>query len=227
MDLYFYMIPKATILNSISLKLCIKQCATKPQIMTSKLKTNQDILRSNLVAEVKRYLGYAEDVHFDYISVNEKTLDVDFRSRQDEQRKSDLQYYNVLDLMKREGTWFKPNTKAIEAIVQEHLPSPNVEAKFKEWCDSIKSFLLEEQPTDLNSCRFAIGTGTFGLSCFDEEKEPIEENDISLTFEEALECEGVDIIPMRKAVLKTSTGYTISGYKLTKLILDYIEPSLS
>lgn len=195
--------------------------------MTSELKTNQDILRNDIVAEVNRYLGYAEDVHSDYISVNEKTFDVDFRSRQDEQRKPDLEYYNVLGLMKRDGTWFKPDTKAIEAIVQEHLPSPNVEAKFNEWCESIKSFLIAEQPTDLNSCRFAIGTGTFGLSCFDEDKEPIEENDTPLTFEEELECESVDIIPMRKAVSKTSTGYTISGYKLTKLILDYIEPSFS
>ena len=192
--------------------------------MTSELKDNQNILRQDLIAEVERYLGYADDVHSDYISVNEKTFDVGFRSRQDQQRKPDLEYYSVLDLMKRDGLWFKPDVNAIEAVVQEHLPSPNIEAKFQEWCESIKSFLIAEQPTDLHSCRFAIGTGSFGLSCFDEEKEPIEENDTPLTFEEELECESVDIIPMRKAVSKTSTGYTISGYALTKLILQYIQP---
>ena len=195
--------------------------------MTSELKDNQNILRQDLIAEVERYLGYADDVHSDYISVNEKTFEVGFRSRQDQQRKPDLEYYSVLDLMKRDGLWFKPDVNAIEAVVQEHLPSLNIEAKFQEWCESIKSFLIAEQPTDLHSCRFAIGTGSFGLSCFDEEKEPIEENDTPLTFEEELECESVDIIPMRKAVSKTSTGYTISGYALTKLILQYIQPQNS
>lgn len=195
--------------------------------MTSELKDNQNILRQDLIAEVERYLGYADDVHSDYISVNEKTFEVGFRSRQDQQRKPDLEYYSVLDLMKRDGLWFKPDVNAIKAVVQEHLPSPNIEAKFQEWCESIKSFLIAEQPTGLHSCRFAIGTGSFGLSCFDEEKEPIEENDTPLTFEEELECESVDIIPMRKAVSKTSTGYTISGYALTKLILQYIQPQNS
>ena len=55
--------------------------------MNSELKTNQEVLRNDLIAEVKSYLGYAEDVHADYISVNEKTFDVDYRSRNDEQRK--------------------------------------------------------------------------------------------------------------------------------------------
>lgn len=195
--------------------------------MTSELKDKQDILRQDLIAEVERYLGYADDVHSDYIWVDEKTLEVGFRSRQDQQRKPDLEYYSVLGLMKRDGLWFKPDPDAIEAVVQEHLPSPDIEAKFQEWCESIKSFLIAEQPTDLHSCRFAIGTGSFGLSCFDEKKEPIEENDTPLTFEEELECESVDIIPMRKAVSKTSTGYTISGYALTKLILQYIQPQNS
>ncbi len=60
--------------------------------MISKLKINQNLLRNDLVAEVERYLGYAEDVHSDYISVNEINFDVDFRSRQDEQRKPDLEW---------------------------------------------------------------------------------------------------------------------------------------
>lgn len=40
-----------------------------------------------------------------------------------------------------------------------------------------------------------------------------------------LTAESVDIIPMRKVVTKTSTGYTISGYQLTKLIQKHIEPN--
>lgn len=196
--------------------------------MTSELKDKQDILRQDLIAEVERYLGYADDVHSDYIWVDEKTLEVGFRSRQDQQRKPDLEYYSVLGLMKRDGLWFKPDPDAIEAVVQEHLPSPNIEAKFQEWCDSIKDFLVSEQPTALHSCRFSIGTSSYELSCFDEQKEPIEE-DVEHTYEEEIEdeWESVDIIPMRKAVSKTSTGYTISGHALTKLILQYIQPQNS
>lgn len=48
------------------------------------LKFEQNRLRHDLVEEVKRYLGYAEDVHADYISVNETNFDVDFRSRNDD-----------------------------------------------------------------------------------------------------------------------------------------------
>lgn len=48
------------------------------------LKFEQNRLRHDLVEEVKRYLGYAEDVHADYISVNETNFDVDFHSRNDD-----------------------------------------------------------------------------------------------------------------------------------------------
>lgn len=189
------------------------------------LKFEQNRLRHDLIEEVKRYLGYAEDVHADFISVNEITFDVDFRSRNDDNRKPDLEYYDVLGLIERDGLWFKPDTDAIEAIVQEHLPSPNIKAKFGEWCESIKSFLVAEQPSSLKSCRFSIRTSSFRLDCYDEDKEPIEE-ETEHTYEEELEdeWESVDIEPMRKAVTKTATGYTISAYKLTKLILNYIKP---
>lgn len=189
------------------------------------LKFEQSRLRHDLIEEVKRYLGYAEDVHADYISVNEKTFEVVFCSRNDENRKPDLEYYDVLGLIERDGLWFKPDTAAIEAIVQEHLPSPNIKAKFDEWRESIKSFLVAEQPSSLKSFRFSIGTSSISLDCFDEDKNPIEEESES-TYEEELddEWESVDVEPMRKAVTKTATGYTISAYKLTKLILNYIKP---
>ncbi len=47
-----------------------------------------------------------------------------------------------------------------------------------------------------------------------------------MTYEDEMddEWETVDIIPMRKAVSKTYSGYSISAYKLTKLILNYIDP---
>lgn len=189
------------------------------------LKFEQNRLRHDLVEEVKRYLGYAEDVHADYISVNETNFDVDFRSRNDENRKSDLEYYDILGLIERDGLWFKPDTDAIEAIVQEHLPSPNIKAKFDEWCESIKSFLVAEQPCSLKSCRFSIGTSSLSLDCFDEDKDPIEEG-TEHTYEEEMEdeWESVDVEPMRKAVTKTATGYTISAYNLTTLILNYTKP---
>lgn len=189
------------------------------------LKFKQNILRQDLIDEVERYLGYAEDVHADYISVNEKSFDVDFRSRHDDNHKPDLEYYDVLGLIERDGLWFKPDTDAIEAIVQEHLPSSNIKAKFDEWSESIKSFLVAEQPCSLKSCRFSIGTSSFSLDCFDENKDPIEEG-TGHTYEEEMEDEWESVVvePMRKAVTKTATGYSISGYKLTKLILNYIKP---
>lgn len=190
------------------------------------LKQNQDCLRRNLIAEVESYLGYADDVHADYISVNEKTFAVGFRSRKDQRGLPDLEYYNVLDLMERDGLWFKPDIKTIEAVVQEHLPSPNIEAKFMDWSESIKSFLVAERPTALHSCRLSIGTESASLDCFDEAKETIAEASMEeLDSEDFLTAESVDILPMRKVVTKTSTGYTISGYQLTKLILKYIEPN--
>ncbi len=48
------------------------------------LRFEQNRLRHDLIEEIKKYLGYAEDVHADYISVNEITFDVDFRSRNDD-----------------------------------------------------------------------------------------------------------------------------------------------
>ncbi len=196
--------------------------------MISDLRTKQYILRNDLISEVENYLGYAEDIHSDHISVNEKTLDVDFRSHHDDESKPDVKYYDVSDLIQRKGLWFKPDTKAIEAVVQTYLPSPNIKVKFDEWCDAIKSFLVTEQPSTLQSCRFSIGTCNFGLSCFDEQKNPIEEGG-DLTYEDEMddEWETVDIIPMRKAVSKTYSGYSISVYKLTKLILNYIDPICS
>lgn len=195
--------------------------------MNFELKSNQDILRNDLVAEVQRYLGYAEDIHCDYISVNEKTFDVGFRSRHDEQNKPNLEYYDVCDLITRDGTWFKPDLSCIEAIVQEHFPSPNINAKFDEWVEAIRKFLVAEQPTSLRTCRFSIGTSDFELSCFDEEKNPVGDGS-ELSYEEVFEdeWETVDIMPMRKAVTKTGTGYSISRYKLTKLILKYINPEI-
>ncbi len=189
------------------------------------LKFEQNRLRHDLIEEVKRYLGYAEDVHADFISVNEITFDVDFRSRNDDNRKPDLEYYDVLGIIERDGLWFKPDTAAIEAIVQEHLPSPNIKAKFDEWCESIKSFLVAEQPSSLKSCRFSIGTFSLSLDCFDEDKSSIEV-ETEHTYEQEMEddLESVDIEPMRNTVTKTATGYSISGYKLTKLILNYIKP---
>lgn len=193
--------------------------------MDYELKSNQDILRNDLVVEVERHLGYADDIHSDYISVNEKTYEVDFRSCLDDKRKPDTKYYDICDLISKDGTWFKPDMSSIEAIVQEHFPSPNINEKFDEWVESIRKFLIAEQPASLRMYSFSIGTTNFGLDCFDEEKNPVKEGrEWSYEDEFDEEWETVDIIPMRKAVTKTSTGYSISRYKLTKIILNYITP---
>lgn len=188
-------------------------------------KQNQEILRRSLIAGVERYLGYAEDINDDKIFINEKSYHVEYRSRHDDRRPADSESYSVMKFITRDGLWFKPDLDAIEAAVQEHLPSPNIESKFKEWCEVIKTFLIAEQPTSLHSCRFAIGTESVSMDCYDEAKEPIGEG-AEHTYEEEMEYEweSVDVEPMRKAVTKTATGYTISIYNLTKLILNYIKP---
>lgn len=194
----------------------------------SKLKSRQNSLRQDIIDEINRYLGYAaaDDVHDDYISVNEITFEVGFRSRHDEIRKEDGEYYSVLSLIKQsKGLWFVTDENAIEAIVQEHIPSPNIKAKVDEWIDVIKNFLISEKPEKLQPCRLSIGTSSFTLSCFNEETEPISDGTV-LTYEEEMEdeWESVDIEPMRKVASKNGDNVTIRIYELTKLILNYIKP---
>lgn len=186
---------------------------------------NQDLLRNNLITEVEIYLGNSEDIHADKLFINEKTFEVVYHTRYDDRRPADSEQYSIMDFITRDGLWFKPDLNAIEAAVQEHLPSPNIKAKFDEWCESIKSFLIAEKPTSLNSCRLYIGTESANLDCGDEANETVSEPTIEeLKSEEFLEAESLDEIPMRKAVTKTSTGYLINGFQLTKLILNYVSP---
>lgn len=193
-----------------------------------KLIQNQDFLRKNLITEIENYLGYAEDIHADKIFINEKTFDVVYRARYDDRRPDDSELYSVMDFLTHDGLWFKPDINAIEAAVQEQLPSPNIEAKFNEWCEIIKSFLIEERPTSLHSCRLYIGCESVTLDCGDEAKESVSETTIDeIDSEDFLTAESVDVIPIRKAVTKTATGYSISGFQLTKLILNYIKPENS
>lgn len=192
------------------------------------IKSKQNSLRQNIIDEVNRYLGYAaaDDVHNDYIYINENTFEVGFRSRHDDRRRDDCEYYSVLSLIKQSKvSWFDPDENAIEAIVQEHIPSPNIKAKVDEWIENIKNFLISDKPEKLHSCRLSIGTSSYTLSCFNEETEPISDGTV-LTYEEEMEdeWETVDIEPMRKVASKSGDNVTIRIYDLTKLILNYIKP---
>lgn len=190
------------------------------------LKERQQSLREDIKSEVERYLGYADDVHSDYIFVNENTFEVGFRSRHDDSRKKDCEYYSILGLIKQaKGLWFEPDEMGIEAIVQEHLPSPNIKFKADEWINILTEFLQTEKPKKLHSCRLSIGTMSASLSCFDEAKEPIEEaTEDEMFSDEWLEAESVDILPMRKIASKNGDNVTVRMIDLIKVILKYVEP---
>ena len=182
----------------------------------------QNILRENLTNQVKDYLGYAEDVHDDYISVNEKTFEVGYRPRYDKERKPNLQYYSVLDLIDRDGLWFKPDTKAIEAVVQEHIPSPEVKEMYDNAIKSISDFLQTNIPTELHTCEICIDVITHEISCFDSNNVDDVANEDGDIDESDMSC--CSFYPMRNVVSEITTGYKISGFKLTKIILDFIHP---
>ena len=192
------------------------------------IKSQQNSLRQDIIDEVNRYLGYAaaDDVHEDYIFVNANTFEVGFRSRHDDSRKEDCEYYSILGLIKQsKGLWFEPDEAGIEAIVQEQLPSPNIKSKADEWISILTEFLQTEKPKKLHSCRLSLGTISASLSCFDEAKEPIEEaTEDEMLSDEWLEAESVDILPMHKIASKNGDNVTIRIYDLTKLILNYIKP---
>lgn len=190
------------------------------------VKERQQSLREDIKSEVERYLGYADDVHSDYIYVNENTLEVGFRSRHDASRKEDCDYYSILGLIKQsKGLWFEPDEAGIEAIVQEHLRSPNIKSKADEWISILTEFLQTEKPEKLHSCRLSIGTMSASLSCFDEANESIEEaTEDEMLSDEWLEAESVDILPMRKIASKNGDNVTIRMIDLIKLILKYVEP---
>src|SRR5574344_2149180 len=86
----------------------------------------QDKLREDLTYQAKRYLAYAEDIHFDHVCVNEGTFEVSFVSRRDNTRLPNCKYYSICDLIERDGLWFKPNRAGIEVIVQTYVPSEEV-----------------------------------------------------------------------------------------------------
>ena len=194
----------------------------------NEIKSQQNSLRQDIVDEVNRYLGYAaaDDVHNDYIFVNEHTFEVGFRSRHDDRRRDDCEYYSVLSLIKQsKGLWFIPDENSIEAIVQEHIPSPNIKAKVDEWIEVVKEFLVTDKPNSLHSCRLSIGTMSASLSCFDEIKEPIEEaSEDEILSDDWAEAETVDIVPLRKVASKNGDNVTIRIIDLTKLILQYVQP---
>ena len=91
------------------------------------LKLNQDILRNALLQEVKHYCGYADDVHDDYIIVNESTFEVDYHSHLDNNHKEGYRYYSLSTLVKMKDLCFIPDETGIEAVVQDIHTSPEVQ----------------------------------------------------------------------------------------------------
>jgi len=187
-------------------------------------KVLQETLRQDLISEVKKYLAYADDVHFDNIFVDESTLEVGYCSRNDDTRRPNCEYYSILSLMEPTGMWFQPDLKAIEAIVQEHVPSPEVKIFINNAVECITKFLIENRPSNLATCKLSIGDITHRMNCFDElEVDDDDEEIIDEELEEDEDCWSYSFESLRGIVRKTTSGYDISTYKLAKVALEHIQ----
>lgn len=85
------------------------------------LKLNQDILRNALLQEVKHYCGYADDVHDDYIIVNESTFEVDYHSNLDYNHKEGYRYYSLSTLVKMKDFCFIPMKPALKRSFKTYI----------------------------------------------------------------------------------------------------------
>lgn len=187
---------------------------------------DRDLLRYNIKKELDRYLGYAEDVHHDYITVDRQYHSVDYQPRIDERRNPDLDYYNVLSLIKPKGLWFEPDMDAIEAVVQVYYPSDEVNDFCQKLAVAFNEFFSKETPADLRTCRISISVPSFWIDFYDESTQSVEEDDSEMTeeelFELSMDAEACYTEKMRGLVYKTSEGYGMRRYEQVKLALKYI-----
>lgn len=197
--------------------------------MNPRIQEKRNTLRTEITRAVEHYLGHAEDVHNDHITVNLFTGEVGYQSHLIDERNSDLLYYDVLDLIERDGCWFKPDKMAIEALVQSLHPCLEVAEFALNLKNTIIKFLDKVKPTSLRPYKVSITTGSHRIDCYnpDEVEEDTTEIDPEEDFEAYMEqlsqYESFDEYPMRKFVRVIEGDYYFNDYQLTKVTLNYIK----
>ena len=197
--------------------------------MNPRIQEKRNTLRTEITHEVEHYLGHADDVHNDHITVDMDTAEVGYQSHLIDERNSDLHYYDVLDLIKQDGCWFKPDTMAIEALVQSLFPCSEVADFALNLKNAIIKFLDKEHPSSARQYKVSITTGSHRIDCYnpDEVEEDTTEIDPEEDFEAYMEqlsqYESFDEYPMRKFVRINDGEYFFNDYQLTKVTLNYIK----
>lgn len=198
--------------------------------MNPRIQEKRNTLRTEITREVEHYLGHAEDVHNDHITVDMDTAEVGYQSHLIDERNNNLHYYDVLDLIKQDGCWFKPDKQAIEALVQSLFPCSEVADFALNLKNSIIKFLDKEKPTSLRPYKVSITTGSHRIDCYnpDEVEEDTSEDidpeeDFEAYMEQLSQYESFDEYPMRKFVRVIEGDYYFNDYQLTKAALNYIK----
>ena len=198
--------------------------------MNPRIQERRNTLRTEITRAVEHYLGHAEDVHNDHITVDMDTAEVGYQSHLIDERNSDLSYYDVLDLIKQDGCWFKPDKKAIEALVHSLFPCSEVADFALNLKNSIIKFLDKEKPASTRQYKVSITTGSHRIDCYNpDDVEEDTSDDIDpeenpeAFLEQQLEAESFDEYPMRKFVRVIEGDYYFNDYQLTKAALNYIK----
>lgn len=202
--------------------------------MNKRTQEKRDTLRTAITREVERHWGHAEDVHDDYITVDVISGEVGFQSHLIEDRELNTFYYDVLDLIERDGCWFKPDKMAIEAVVQSLFPCQEVADFALNLKNTIIKFLDKEKPASTRQYKVIITIGTNRIICnkaeeYDEDDDQTQENDIDPAnnpdefVEQELQWVCYDEYPMRKFVRIVDGDYFFDDYQLTKATLNCIE----
>lgn len=184
------------------------------------LKERQSGLREDITAEVKRYCGYADDVHDDYIAVNPSSFVVAFQSHNNLTHKAGLNYYPLHNLVTMENLCFVPDAQGIEAVVQDLLPSPEVKEFMDKAIFHITEFLQSFTPETLNKCKLSVGHVFHNFSCFDETNPERNLTDPDSPEEE--DVESYAIFPLKRFVVKGQDSYTIRSYPLAQLAVEML-----
>lgn len=197
--------------------------------MNPRIQEKRNTLRTEITRAIEHYLGHAEDVHDDHITVDLFTYEVGYQSHLIDERNSDLLYYDVLDLIERDGCWFKPDKMAIEALVQSLHPCLEVAEFALNLKNTIIKFLDKVKPASLRPYKVSITTGSHRIDCYNPDEveedtteiDPIE--DFEAYMEQLSQYESFDEYPMRKFVRINDGEYFFNDYQLTKATLNYIK----
>lgn len=199
--------------------------------MNQRIQEKRNTLRTAITRAVEHYLGHAEDVHNDHITVDMDTAEVGYQSHLIDERNRDLRYYNVLDLIERDGCWFKPDKMAIEALAQSLYPCSEVADFALNLKNTIIKFLDKEKPTSARHYKVHITITGDKISFIKEEDDSEITDDREIDafdnpddiLEQELNWVCYDEYPMRKFVRIKDGDYYFDDYQLTKATLNYIE----